>query len=153
MTLQVIPLDKNNINSILPIENESFVIPWSYDNYLAELTSNPYAYYFMLVSKETKEVLGFMGFYIMFEQAQISKIAIAKKYRGLKLSKLLMLEAIKRITLASCENITLEVRVSNVIAINLYQSMGFKTINVRKKYYQDGEDAYLMIKYLKEKDE
>ena len=73
---------------------------------------------------------------------------IAKKYQGYKLSKLLMADAQKRMELAGCENITLEVRVSNVVAINLYKSCGFNIVATRKRYYENGEDAYLMLKEL-----
>ena len=45
-------------------------------------------------------------------------------------------------------NVNLEVRVSNVKAIALYQKFGFKNVAVRKRYYSNGEDAYLMIKKL-----
>ena len=46
------------------------------------------------------------------------------------------------------QNVNLEVRVSNVKAIALYQKFGFKNVSVRKRYYSNGEDAYLMIKEL-----
>ena len=92
--------------------------------------------------------MGFIGFWIKFEQAEITKVSIAKKYQGYKLSKLLMADAEQRIRLAECENITLEVRVSNVVAINLYKSCGFNIVATRKKYYENGEDAYLMLKEL-----
>lgn len=46
------------------------------------------------------------------------------------------------------QNVNLEVRVSNVKAIALYQKFGFKNVAVRKRYYSNGEDAYLMIKEL-----
>ena len=50
---------------------------------------------------------------------------------------------------SKCENITLEVRVSNVAAISLYKKYGFIIANIRKSYYSDNhEDAYLMIKPL-----
>ena len=40
---------------------------------------------------------------------------------------------------------TLEVRVSNVPAIGLYEKCGFKKAAIRRQYYQDGEDAFLMV--------
>ena len=99
---------------------------------------------------QVNEIVGFIGFWIKFEQAEITKVSIAKKFQGHKLSKLLMQDAEKRIVLAGCVNITLEVRVSNEIAINLYKSCGFRIVTTRKKYYENGEDAYLMLKDLYE---
>ena len=148
MTLQILELLNEDIDAILPLENELYHKPWQKKDYEYELNDNPYAYYLKLVNKDNQEIMGFIGFWIKFEQAEITKVSIAKKYQGYKLSKLLMADAEQRIRLAECENITLEVRVSNVVAINLYKSCGFNIVATRKKYYENGEDAYLMLKEL-----
>ena len=146
MTLQILELLNEDIDAILPLENELYHKPWQKKDYEYELNDNPFAYYLKLVNKDNQEIMGFIGFWIKFEQAEITKVSIAKKYQGYKLSKLLMADAEQRIRLAECENITLEVRVSNVVAINLYKSCGFNIVATRKKYYENGEDAYLMLK-------
>ena len=64
------------------------------------------------------------------------------------MSKLLMMDAENRMKLAGCESSTLEVRVSNIVAINLYKSCGYKILTTRKQYYENNEDAYLMYKEL-----
>lgn len=148
MTLQILELLNEDIDAILPLENELYHKPWQKKDYEYELNDNPFAYYLKLVNKDNQEIMGFIGFWIKFEQAEITKVSIAKKYQGYKLSKLLMADAEQRIRLAECENITLEVRVSNVVAINLYKSCGFNIVATRKKYYENGEDAYLMLKEL-----
>ena len=148
MTIQIVELTTQDIDAILPLENELYHKPWQKKDYEYELNENPFAYYLKLVNKDNQEIMGFIGFWIKFEQAEITKVSIAKKYQGYKLSKLLMADAEQRIRLAECENITLEVRVSNVVAINLYKSCGFNIVATRKKYYENGEDAYLMLKEL-----
>ena len=148
MTLQILELLNEDIDAILPLENELYHKPWQKKDYEYELNDNPFAYYLKLVNKDNQEIMGFIGFWIKFEQAEITKVSIAKKYQGYKLSKLLMADAEQRIRLAECENITLEVRVTNVVAINLYKSCGFNIVATRKKYYENGEDAYLMLKEL-----
>ena len=148
MTLQIFELLNEDIDAILPLENELYHKPWQKKDYEYELNDNPFAYYLKLIDKDSNEIMGYIGFWIKFEQAEITKVSIAKKYQGYKLSKLLMADAENRIRLAECENITLEVRVSNVIAINLYKSCGFNIVATRKKYYENGEDAYLMLKEL-----
>lgn len=150
MTIQILEVKNEDINDILIIENELYHKPWKAKDYLYELNDNPFAFYLKMIIKETSEVIGFIGFWIKFEQAEITKVSIAKKYQGHKLSKLLMQDAEKRIVLAGCNNITLEVRVSNERAINLYKSCGFRIVTTRKKYYENGEDAYLMLKDLYE---
>ena len=148
MTLQILELLNEDIDAILTLENELYHKPWQKKDYEYELNDNPFAYYLKLVNKDNQEIMGFIGFWIKFEQAEITKVSIAKKYQGYKLSKLLMADAENRIRIAECENITLEVRVSNVVAINLYKSCGFNIVATRKKYYENGEDAYLMLKEL-----
>ena len=150
MTIQILEVKNEDIKDVLIIENELYRKPWKEKDYLYELNDNPFAYYLKMVIKETNEIVGFIGFWIKFEQAEITKVSISKKFQGHKLSKLLMQDAEKRIVLAGCVNITLEVRVSNEIAINLYKSCGFKIVTTRKKYYENGEDAYLMLKDLYE---
>ena len=148
MTLQILELLNEDIDAILPLENELYHRPWQKKDYEYELNDNPFANYLKLIDKDSNEIMGFIGFWIKFEQAEITKVSIAKKYQGYKLSKLLMADAENRIRIAECENITLEVRVSNVVAINLYKSCGFNIVATRKKYYENGEDAYLMLKEL-----
>lgn len=146
MTIQILEVLNEDIDDILVIENELYKKPFLKKDYLYELNDNPYAHYLKMVIKETNEIIGFIGFWITFEQAQITKVSISKKYQGLKLSKLLMADAESRMKLAGCESVTLEVRVSNEKAINLYKSFDYKTVAIRKRYYENGEDAYLMLK-------
>ena len=146
MTIQILELTNEDIDAILPLENELYHKPWLKKDYEYELNENPFAYYLKMIDKDSNEIMGYIGFWVKFEQAEITKVSIAKKYQGYKLSKLLMADAERRIKLAECENITLEVRVSNKVAINLYKSCGFNVVATRKRYYENGEDAYLMLK-------
>ena len=148
MTIQILELTLDDIDAILPLENELYHKPWLKKDYEYELKDNPFAIYLKMIDKDSNEIMGYIGFWIKFEQAEITKVSIAKKYQGYKLSKLLMADAENRMRLAECENSTLEVRVSNTVAINLYKSCGYKTVATRKKYYENGEDAYLMLKEL-----
>ena len=148
MTIQVLELTVEDIDAILPLENELYHKPWLKKDYEYELKDNPFAIYLKMIDKDSNEIMGYIGFWIKFEQAEITKVSIAKKYQGHKLSKLLMADAERRMRLAECENSTLEVRVSNTVAINLYKSFGYEIVTTRKRYYENGEDAYLMLKEL-----
>ncbi len=148
MTIQVLELTVEDIDAILPLENELYHKPWLKKDYEYELKDNPFAIYLKMIDKDSNEIMGYIGFWIKFEQAEITKVSIAKKYQGYKLSKLLMADAERRMRLAECENSTLEVRVSNTVAINLYKSFGYEIVTTRKRYYENGEDAYLMLKEL-----
>lgn len=132
----------SDLDNIMPLEHQLFSSPWSKDDYIYELSSNPYTKYYVL---EDDKIVGYVGIWITYETAQITTIGIAKERQGEGLSKLLMNKVIEETK--DCEAITLEVRVSNVKAIKLYESYGFKKEAIRKDYYLDNhEDAYLMMK-------
>jgi ribosomal-protein-alanine N-acetyltransferase len=58
-----------------------------------------------------------------------------------------MMEAIDQMCVENeCEFLSLEVRISNIPAQNLYKKFGLEIVSVRKDYYSDHEDAYLMVK-------
>lgn len=132
----------SDLDYIMTLEHQLFSSPWSKDDYIYELSSNPYARYYVL---EDDKIVGYVGIWITYETAQITTIGIARERQGEGLSKLLMNKVIEETK--DCEAITLEVRVSNVKAIKLYESYGFKKEAIRKDYYLDNhEDAYLMMK-------
>ncbi|MDD6711545.1 ribosomal-protein-alanine N-acetyltransferase [Sharpea azabuensis] len=132
----------NDLDQIIVLEHQLFSSPWSKEDYLYELSSNPYAKYYVL---EDDKIIGYVGMWITYETAQITTIGIAKERQGQGLSKLLMNKVDGETR--DCEAITLEVRVSNTRAIRLYESYGFRKEAIRKDYYLDNhEDAYLMMK-------
>ena len=132
----------NDLDQIIVLEHQLFSSPWSKEDYLYELSSNPYAKYYVL---EDDKIIGYVGMWITYETAQITTIGIAKERQGQGLSKLLMNKVDGETR--DCEAITLEVRVSNTRAIRLYESYGFRKEAIRKDYYLDNhEDAYLMTR-------
>ena len=74
-------------------------------------------------------------------------VTVSKEYQGKGLGDILIEDLINRVKSVKCAYVSLEVRVSNTKAFNLYKKYGFKQVAVRKKYYNDGEDAYAMVKY------
>lgn len=105
---------------------------------------NPYTRCFVYEDKAV--VLGFVVFSIMYEKAEIVDIAVNPNYKGQKIGTSLLSAAIQECLASHCENITLEVRLSNMGAISFYKKNGFKEVSTRKRYYHDGEDALVMIK-------
>ena len=137
----------NDLDVIDKIEKTIFSCAWSKADYGYELTSNPYARYFVLEEKST--IVGYVGCWITFEKAQITTIGVDKDYQSKGYGKLLLDKVTEVANEEKCENISLEVRVSNSIAISMYENNGFINVNTRKSYYSDNyEDAYLMIKPL-----
>jgi len=140
-----------NINRICLPEN------YSYGFFETILHSYPKSF---LVA----EVEGRIAGYIMcrierilskFQRFRITKaghvisIAVLPEYRRLGIASALLKNAMKILReVYDCSEVFLEVRVSNTPAINLYEKLGFMKVDRIKRYYIDGEDAYLMAREL-----
>lgn len=90
-------------------------------------------------------IAGFVGIWHMVDEAHIVSIGVRTEYRGLGLGELLLLAAIEQAIEHELRHVTLEVRVSNHVAQNLYRKYGFTEHGLRKGYYTDNrEDALIM---------
>lgn len=136
-----------DLDRVTEIDNLCFPVAWHKNDYENELLNNEFAKLYVL--ERDNQIIGYIDFWITFDICQLTKIAVLSSYRGTGYSKILMNYMIQKAEQSYCENISLEVRVSNDIAQKLYESYGFIKANVRKNYYQDnGEDAFFMIKPL-----
>jgi ribosomal-protein-alanine N-acetyltransferase len=90
-------------------------------------------------------IIGFAGLWLMLDEAHITTIATHPDYRGRGLGELLLCSMTKIAYDIGAQRVTLEVRVSNSIAQNLYRKYGFMVVGTRRRYYSDNnEDAYIM---------
>jgi len=81
----------------------------------------------------------------MVDEAHITTIAVRTAYRGQGIGELLLVGLIEIAYSINSHWLTLEVRVTNTVAQNLYQKYGFRQVGVRPRYYSDNnEDAYVM---------
>lgn len=137
-----------HLKEILKIEELSFPTPWSFQSFYNELVSNPYGYY--VVALEDDKVVGYGGMWILFEECHITTIAVDPKRRREGIGRRIMEHLIEKAKDQGVEWISLEVRISNIPAQNLYKSLGFEMVGVRKQYYQpNNEDAIIMRLMLK----
>lgn len=139
-----------DIPAVVAIDRRSFPVPWSERSYRFELLENPAA--LLLVAEATAEpgrpVVGYVGLWLLGEEAHISTLAVDPAYRRRGIGRRLLRAALERAAAAGAQAVTLEVRVSNAAAIALYRSFGFQEVGVRRGYYRDnGEDALLMTWY------
>jgi ribosomal-protein-alanine N-acetyltransferase len=92
-----------------------------------------------------ESIAGFLGMWMMVDEAHIINIAVRATCRGRGVGELLLISGIDLAYSFNASVVTLEVRVSNKIAQNLYLKYGFSNVGVRKKYYTDNnEDALIM---------
>ena len=94
---------------------------------------------------ELASIIGFAGLWLMVDEAHVTTIAVHPSYRGRGIGELMLSTLIGIAYDIHARQVTLEVRVSNSVAQNLYHKYGFKEAGVRKRYYSDNhEDAYIM---------
>ena len=85
---------------------------------------------------------------VLFEDAEIYKVAILPQHRGKGLGSMAVNAFVDKVKERGGERIFLEVRPSNTAALRLYQNRGFEKNRLRKRYYADGEDCLEMKKEL-----
>lgn len=88
------------------------------------------------------ENAGFIIFDIIYDRCEIIDVYTVEKFRNMGVATKLINEIINDYEI---NNITLEVSVDNCVAIKLYEKLGFKSVALRKEYY-NGTDAFLMLK-------
>lgn len=133
-----------DIDQVLRIEQEAFTLPWTREAFEHEMTTNLYSYY-ILAETEEKEIVGYCGMWIVMDESHITNVAVTENMRGLKIGEGLMREAFRVVLEQEVVLMTLEVRVSNDVAKNLYYKLGFQDGGIRKNYYTDTqEDALVM---------
>ncbi|WP_271854200.1 ribosomal protein S18-alanine N-acetyltransferase [Planococcus maritimus] len=132
-----------DVNAVYEIEKQSFTLAWTKEAFEQEMLKNEFAYY---VLAETAEgIIGYCGMWLVMDEAHITNIAISPQQRGNKYGEALMREAMDQARAQGAKLMTLEARVSNIAALNLYKKLGFQNGGIRKGYYTDNqEDAIVM---------
>ncbi len=137
-------MELKDLDAVAAIEVATFARPWSRASFEQELTRNVAARY--LVAELDGQVVGYAGAWIILDESHVTNIAIEETFRGRGIGKQLTAGLMQYLSNLGAAYATLEVRVSNERAQNLYRSLGFMSIGKRKKYYEDNnEDAFLMV--------
>lgn len=138
---------QKDLDVLTDLEKELFPDdPWPLKEFMYEFHENPYARIY--VFEKDDRIVGYVDHWILFEQAEIADIGVSREYQKQGIGRKLMAYSVNRSIEKGCENLTLEVRVSNTNAIALYEKCGFINAAKRRHYYENGEDAYLMVKPL-----
>lgn len=137
MTLKDLELMKDSLYS----DFDNF---WSYNVLKKELENSNTTY---IVAKENNQVVGFAGIMTCLDEATLNNIVVKKSCRGRGIGGELLDSLIDLCSDLKMKTLTLEVNVSNIPAIKLYEKFGFKNLGIRKNYYNNSSDAIIMTKY------
>ena len=145
---EIVPMSESDIKDIAEIEKECFADPWSEDALRSEL-SNENAVF--LVSKTDGKTSGYIGVHTVLDESYIANVAVKGNFRRLGIASELLDTAEEKVRARGCSFISLEVRVSNTPAINLYEKHGYISQGERKNFYSHPtENALIMTKNFSE---
>lgn len=137
------PMRRRHLRGVLRIEEQANPRPWSLSLFLSELRYTESRAY--LVARVGTELVGYAGLMLVAGDGHVTNVGVDPEHRRQGIATRLMLELVRRGLEEGAEALTLEVRVSNVAAQELYRRFGFVPAGVRKNYYSDAnEDALIM---------
>ena len=145
INIHIAKMKNEDVPTIVKLEELSYgEHHWSAESFYNEI-KNELAHYYIAKNEEGK-IIGYIGFWIIFEEAHITTLSVHPEFRKMNVASILLNETIKCCYKNMVKFLTLEVRVSNIPAISLYEKFGFYSIGIRKAYYQNNnEDAMIMF--------
>lgn len=144
MDIRVRDLCEEDVAQLADIEAESFSMPWSAQAF-RDLLSHSYCRY--VVALADGRVAGCAGFSNICDVANIDNVVVAPGLRNHGIAQAMLTELIARGEAEHVEAFTLEVRVSNVAAVHIYEKFGFASEGIRPNFYErPKEDANIMWK-------
>ena len=137
-------LKKEDVPEIVRIEEAAYgPHHWSKDSFYSEINNKLAKYY--VAKNSSGKTVGYLGAWHIVDEAHITTVAVDPVCLRQHIGESLIVKMLEDCYNEFIKYITLEVRVSNIPAIKLYEKYGFKSLGTRKGYYQDNnEDALIM---------
>ncbi len=134
-----------DIKAVAEIEQTCFSHPWS-ENSIRESFENHCNHFY--IADVQGENAGYIGVSVMADEGYILNVAVLPQFRGQGVGRKLVEKVLDMAKESNLVFVTLEVRISNETAINLYTKAGFEKVGERKNYYSNPtENALLLTKY------
>jgi ribosomal-protein-alanine N-acetyltransferase len=146
--VEIVPMHRRHLRDVVPIEQRAYPKPWSrtvFESELAQVRTGSRHY---VVARRGDELVGYAGLWFVADpdgdQAHVTNIVVAPEARREGVASRLLVYLAEWAIARGCVAWTLEVRASNTGAQELYRSFGFAPAGVRKRYYENTEDAIVM---------
>ncbi len=144
MNVDLRKLELHDLNDIERIERESYPTPWSRSMFAGEL-AKPSSLSLGAFDRETGALVGYLVISRYVDAWHVMNVAVAPDWRRKGVATALLRRLLDETRHDAERGYTLEVRLSNVGAIALYEGFGFRPKGVRRGYYTDNrEDALIM---------
>lgn len=136
-------MSERDSSAVWELEKKCFSVPWSEESIRAMFSEKGY---WNLTARDDGSLVGYIGMKAVLDEADITNVAVDPDRRRQGIGKMLLRELLAKAGELGIRRIFLEVRVSNTAARALYEQAGFRTVDVRKNYYEKPkEDAYIMV--------
>lgn len=133
-----------DVEQISRLEEETFSMPWSRESFLSMIHNENARYY---VAEQDGLVVGGCGVLMAAGEGNITNVVVDKKFRGQGIGTRMLQYLIEEGERNGLSAFTLEVRVSNVQAIHVYEKLGFISEGIRPNFYEKPkENAMIMWK-------
>jgi len=141
--VHVVPMRRRHLRAVMRIEAETHPRPWSLSLFMSEMALRTSRAYF--VARVDGLVVGYVGLMMSADEGHITTIAVDPNWHRRKIGTRLLLVAAREAIRRGGRALTLEVRMSNKGAQEMYRQFGFAPAGVRKNYYvETNEDALIM---------
>ncbi|CAN5765080.1 hypothetical protein BH10ACT1_BH10ACT1_08740 [soil metagenome] len=142
LVVTVSPMRRRHLRAVLAIEAQVYPRPWSSRLFEEELDRGGRIY---LVARIGPTVVGYAGLLMIADDGHVATVAVDPTWQGHGVATRLLAELVRQSMVLGANQLTLEVRVSNVRAQGIYRRFGFAPAGARRAYYGDnGEDALVM---------
>jgi len=139
-------MQREDIEVVLAIEQQSFTMPWTEAMFASELQNERTSHMRVArIGTVTDPIVGYVGYRVVLDEMHVILLAVAPAWRQRGIARQMLSQAMDEARAAGCLRATLEVRVSNTPAQQLYYSLRFAPVGTRPKYYvRPTEDALIL---------
>ena len=142
--LTIEPLRRRHLRRVLRIEENAYPKPWTYRTFVDELAGVRIGTRHYLAAYVGDDLVGYAGMLFSGDDAHVTNIAVDPGWRGRGVATEMMLDLCDVARSRGCQAMTLEVRHTNDPAQGLYRKFGFAPAGVRRRYYENVDDAIIM---------
>lgn len=145
----IIDMHENHVDEVVRIDTSVNTHPFDGTTFISEIQSPTHILLVAIADSDSvshqEDVRGFAGGQVIGDELHIHSLVVDENSRRQGIGRDLILSLIEESIERDCTSATLEVRVTNIAAIKLYESLGFVSEGIRPKYYADnGDDAHIM---------
>ena len=141
--MTIVSMTSAHVAQIAELEKRCFNDPWSENSIASELNNRLSCW---LVALEGDVVIGYVGSQTVLGETDMMNIAVHTDYRNQGVAKNLIQTLMDTLSGQGSHSLMLEVRQSNEPARNLYASLGFETVGIRKNYYRNPKENALILR-------